>query len=256
MTWRHGQSTQHVSLEQLCIFWINYPIKFYTEADREATELITKGEKNTFPVAQYARSQNQIDLPNQAVKRLHPLLKLPRHGHSSVLRTKIPKARTAIQQMQVTKAGRIPPPLLEFHLWNMTVISKFVITRIKQKAHFTIAHDSIGIFSVRINGKSINKTFATLHSCLMHCRGKGEYIWSVFPFLTFFFSQKARVLDIRLDRYTRTNRLKVWKSKCMVHSISAALSQCKLLLNISQINSFVEKWMQDWLLMASASQRT
>lgn len=126
----------------------------------------------------------------------------------------------------------------------------------KQKAHVTIAHDSIGIFPMRINGNSINKNFAMLHSCLMHCRGKVEYIWSMFPFLTFFFTESSSLRHLHtLDRCTRANRLKMWKYKCMVHNISAILSQCKILLNICQINSFVEKWMQDWLPMASASQR-
>lgn len=191
------------------------------------------------------------------MRRLHPVLQLPLHGPCSVLRTKIPKTRPMIKQTQVTKGVRIPPLLLRSHIWNMTVISKLTITRIKQKAHVTIAHDPIGIFSTRINGKSTNKNLAMLHSCLLHCRGKGEYIWSVVPFLTFFFPEISSLRHLyRLDGYTKANRLKMWKCKCMVHSISAVLSQCKILLNISQINSFVEKWMQDWLPMASASQRT
>lgn len=77
----------------------------------------------------------------------------------------------------------------------------------------------------------------------MHCRGKGEYIWPMFPVLTFFFfteSFSLRHLNT-IDGCTRVNRLKIWKPKCVVHNISALLSQGKILLNISQINSFVEK---------------
>lgn len=214
-------------------------------------------------MTQYARSQNQNDLPNQVVRRLHPVLQLPLHGPSSVLRTKIPKTRPAIQQMQVTKGVRIPPLLLKSHIWNMTLISKLPITRMKQKTHVTIAHNPIGIFSMRINGKSINKNLATLHSCLLHCKGKGEYgQWLLFWPLFFPDSSSLRHLyrctktSRHLDRCTKANRLKNWKYKCMVHSISAVLSQCKILPSISQINSFVEKWMQGWLPMAPASQRT
>lgn len=76
----------------------------------EATELITKGRKNTFPMTQNARSQNQIDFPNHTVRRLHPLLKWPLHGHSSVLGIKIPKTRPAIQQKQWQRVA-------EFHLF-------------------------------------------------------------------------------------------------------------------------------------------
>lgn len=200
MTWSHGQSPPHLSLDQL---WINYPTTLYTEANREATEFTTKGTKNTFPMTQYARSQNQTDLPNQVVRRLHPVLQLPLHGPSSVLRTKIPKTRPAIQQMQVTKGIRIPPLLLKSHIWNMTLISKLPVTRMKQKTHVTIAHKPIGIFSMRINGKSINKNLATLHSCLLHCKGKGEYgQWLLFWPLFFPDSSSLR----HLYRCTKTSR--------------------------------------------------
>lgn len=167
------------------------------------------------------------------------------------------KDKTCNTTDAVTKGGRIPPLLLSSHLGNMIVISKLTITRMKQKAHITIPHNPTGIFPVRINGKSINKKLSMLHSCLMHCRGKVEYTWSVFPFLTFFFTASSSLRHLHtFDRCTRADGFKMWKYKRMVHNISAILSQCKILLNISQINSFVEKWMQDWLPMASASQRT
>lgn len=60
--------------------WINSgstTLSHYTWQQMEATQFITKGRKNTFPMTQYARSQNHSDLPNHAVRRLQLLLKLP-----------------------------------------------------------------------------------------------------------------------------------------------------------------------------------
>lgn len=84
-------------------------LSHWTWWQTDATEFITKAWKNTFPMTQYARSQNQTDLPNHLVRRLHSLLKLPLHGYSSVLGIKIPKTRPAIQQMQWQRVA-------EFHL--------------------------------------------------------------------------------------------------------------------------------------------
>lgn len=151
----------------------------------EAMEFRTKGRNNTVPMTQYARSQNQIDLPNHVVRKLHPLLKLPLHGHSSVLRIKVPKTRPAMQQMQWDKGWQNSTSSAEMSPMEYDCDLKTYYYQ--NEAQVTIAHNSIGIFSMTINGKSINKNVATLDSCLMHCRGKGEYIWSVFSFSDFFF---------------------------------------------------------------------
>lgn len=102
----------------------------------EATEFITKGRKNTFPMTQ---SGPKIKLVFQITQWEGCTLPWCNQDQDS-------KDKTCNTTDAVTNGGRIPPLLLRSHLWNMIVISKLTLTRVKQKAQVTITHNSIGFF--------------------------------------------------------------------------------------------------------------
>lgn len=110
---------------------------------------------------------------------------------------------------------------------------------------------------MRTSGKSIRKNYSPVALLLYALQKKGKYIRSVIAFFTFFCTENFSILclvfyslQIRQMHKGKLS-LKMWKPKCTIHITSAVLSQCKILLQTSQIKYFVGKCMQDWLWMTS-----